>query len=47
MHRREIAFAALGRRHAAQAADRDRARGEALRGERAEHDVERDVSGCP
>ena len=43
MHRREIAFAALGRRDAAQAADRDGARGEAPLGERAEHRVERDA----
>ena len=47
MHRREVAFAALGRRHAAEAADRDRARREALLGELADNDVERDVVGCP
>ena len=43
MHRRHVAFAAAGRRHAAQAADRQHARRKAARGERAHHHVERDV----
>ena len=43
MHRRDVAFAAPRRRDAAQAADRDGARGEAALGQRADHDVERDV----
>ena len=43
MHRRDIALAALRRRDAALAADRDGARGESALGQRADHDVERDV----
>ncbi len=47
MHRREIALAAHRGRDAALAADRDGARAKAALGERADHDVERDVNGCP
>ena len=43
MDRREVAFAAARRRHAAEAADRDGARVKAALGERADHDVERNV----
>ena len=43
MNRRKIAFAAFRGRHAAHAADCDRARAEPLLGQRAEHDVERDA----
>src|SRR5262249_59935231 len=43
MHRREVAFAALGSGDAALAADRDGARGKAFVGERAEHGIETDA----
>ena len=43
MHRRDVAFAAAGRRHAAEAADRQRARRKTALGQRADHDIERHV----